>query len=149
MAEDLEELQRLRQQVRATVKERTDLEQRLANPDALRSATARAYRDRDAVTNPLLEEARANVAADIAEFHDHWRHLDQIARNVERIARRVLTARTITADRESPRSNARMGAAVGLAKASTASMTALCSSGPMELSLNHSISPASSCSEIA
>jgi hypothetical protein len=85
MAEDVEELQRLQKQVRATVKERTDLEQRFANPDALRSATARAYRDRDAVTNPLLEEARANVAADIAAFHGHWRHVDKIARNVERI----------------------------------------------------------------
>lgn len=85
MAEDVEELQRLQKQVRATVKERTDLEQRFANPDALRSATARAYRDRDAVTNPLLEEARVNVAADIAAFHEHWRHVDKIARNAERV----------------------------------------------------------------
>lgn len=86
MAEDVEELRRLQEQVRDTIKERRALEQRLANPDALRSATARAYRDRDAVTNPLLEEARANVAADIAVFHEHWRHSDQIARNVERVA---------------------------------------------------------------
>lgn len=39
MAEDAEELQRLLKQVRATIKERTDLEQRFANPQALRSAT--------------------------------------------------------------------------------------------------------------
>ena len=86
MAEDVEELQRLQKQVRATIKERSSLEQGLANPDALRSATARAYRDRDAVTNPLLEEAREKVAADIEEFHKHWRHVDTIARNVERVA---------------------------------------------------------------
>ena len=42
MAEDVEELQRLQKQVRATIKERSSLEQGLANPDALRSATARA-----------------------------------------------------------------------------------------------------------
>ena len=87
MAEDVEELQRLQKQVRATIKERSSLEQGLANPDALRSATARAYRDRDAVTNPLLEEAREKVAADIEEFHKHWRHVDTIARNVEEGAR--------------------------------------------------------------
>jgi hypothetical protein len=41
-------------------------------------------------------------------------------------ARRALTARTITADFESPRSNDRIGAAAGLANASAASRTALC-----------------------
>ena len=65
------------------------------------------------------------------------------------IARRALTARTITADFESPRSNDKMGAAAGLANASAASRTALCSSGPIELSLSHSTSPASSCNETA
>jgi hypothetical protein len=85
MVDDVEELQRLRKQVRATIKTRTDLEQRLANPDALRSATARAYRDRDAVTSPLLEEAREKVAADITAFHEEWRHIDKIARNVDRV----------------------------------------------------------------
>jgi len=65
------------------------------------------------------------------------------------LARRAFTARTITADFESPRSNDRMGAAAGLANASAASRTALCSSGPIELSLSHSTSPASSCSETA
>ena len=34
MAEDVEELQRLQKQVRATIKERSSLEQGLANPDA-------------------------------------------------------------------------------------------------------------------
>lgn len=85
MPDDAEELQRLQTEVRATIKARTDLEQRLANPQALRSATARAYRDRDAVTNPLLEEARGNVAADIAAFHEEWRHVDKIARSVDRV----------------------------------------------------------------
>ena len=65
------------------------------------------------------------------------------------MARRALTARSITADFESPRSNDRMGAAAGLANASAASRTALCSSGPIELSLSHSTSPVSSCNETA
>jgi hypothetical protein len=86
MAEDVEELRRLEREVRATVKARTDLEQRFANPEALRLATARAYRDRDAVTSPLLEAARDKVAADIAAFHDEWRQADLIARNMERLA---------------------------------------------------------------
>lgn len=85
MAEDAEELQRLLKQVRATVKERTDLEHRFANPQALRSATARAYRDRDAVTSPLLEEAREKVTADVAALQKEWRHPDQVARNMERL----------------------------------------------------------------
>ncbi len=65
------------------------------------------------------------------------------------IARLAFTARTITAERESPRSNDKIGAAAGLEKASAASRTALCSSGPMELSLSHSTSPASSCKDTA
>jgi hypothetical protein len=85
VAEDVEELRRLEREVRATVKARNDLEQRFANPEALRSATARAYRDRDAVTSPLLEEARSKVAADIAALQKEWRHPDQVARNVERL----------------------------------------------------------------
>lgn len=44
------ELQRLQHEIRAAIKERSDLEQRLANPDALRAATARGHRDRDAAT---------------------------------------------------------------------------------------------------
>ena len=58
-------------------------------------------------------------------------------------------SRTITAERESPKSNASTGAVLGSVNASAASRTALCSSGPMELSLSHSISPASSCREMA
>jgi hypothetical protein len=46
------------------------------------------------------------------------------------IARRAFTARTMTAERESPKSNDNIGAAAGLVKASAASWTALCSSGP-------------------
>ena len=64
-------------------------------------------------------------------------------------ARRALMARTMTAERESPKSNNNIGAAAGLAKASAASRTALCSSGPMELSFSHSTSPASSCKDTA
>lgn len=85
MADDEAELARLQREVRATIKARTDLENGLANPEALRSAIARAYRDRDAVTSPLLEEAREKVASDIEEFHTQWRHVDKIARNVDRI----------------------------------------------------------------
>lgn len=85
MAEDAEELARLEKAVRATIKERMDLEQGFANPAALRSATARAYRDRDAVTSPALEEARTKVAGDIAAFHQEWRGVDRIAGNVERL----------------------------------------------------------------
>ncbi|MDO2396088.1 hypothetical protein QRB38_20140 [Mycobacterium avium subsp. hominissuis] len=85
MADDEAELARLQREVRATIKARTDLESGLANPEALRSAIARAYRDRDAVTSPLLEEAREKVAADIEEFHKQWRHVDKIARSVERL----------------------------------------------------------------
>lgn len=85
MSDDADELQSLHREVRATIKARIDLEQHLANPQALRSATARAYRDRDAVTNPLLEEARERVAADIAAFHAEWRHVDKIARSVDRV----------------------------------------------------------------
>jgi hypothetical protein len=64
-------------------------------------------------------------------------------------ARRAFTTRTMTAERESPKSNDNIGAAAGLVKASAASRTALCSSGPMELSLSHSTSPASSCKDTA
>ncbi len=85
MADDEAELARLQREVRATIKARTDLEARLASPEALRSATARANRDRDAVTSPLLEEAREKVAGDIDDFHDKWRHVDKIARSVERV----------------------------------------------------------------
>jgi hypothetical protein len=85
MAEDVDELQRLEKAVRATIKERMDLEQGFANPSALRSATARALRDRDAVTSPALEEARGKVAGDIAVFRDEWRQADRTARNVERL----------------------------------------------------------------
>src|ERR1700727_2646383 len=49
------------------------------------------------------------------------------------IARRALTARTITADFESPRSKDRIGAAAGLPNASAASRTALCALGPLQL----------------
>jgi hypothetical protein len=65
------------------------------------------------------------------------------------MARRLLTARTSTAERKSPKSNASTGPALGLLKASAASRTALCSSGPMELSLSQSTSPSSSCRETA
>jgi hypothetical protein len=85
MANDDDELQRLEREVRATARARIDLEDRLADPGALRSATARAYRDRDAVTNPLLEEARAKVAADIAALTEQWREVDTVSRNAERL----------------------------------------------------------------
>ncbi|MFV1501322.1 hypothetical protein [Mycobacterium kansasii] len=84
MVDAIEELRRLEAEVRATVKARIDVEQRFANPEALQSATARAYRDRDAVTSLLLEEVRSKVAADIAAFHEEWCRPDQIARNIER-----------------------------------------------------------------
>ena len=65
------------------------------------------------------------------------------------MVRRESSARASTAERESPRSIPSTGAASGSAKVSMASRTALCSSGPMEPSLNHSTSPSRSCSEIA
>lgn len=85
MPDDIETLRNIEQQVRDTIKQRTDIERQLANPDALRSAAARAYRDRDAVTSPLLEEARDNVANDIAELHKQWRGIDRTARDTDRI----------------------------------------------------------------
>ncbi|UCA22858.1 hypothetical protein [Mycobacterium kansasii] len=94
MSADVDELHRLEQQIRAAVKERADIEQRLANPAALRSATARAYRDRDAVTSPLLEEARRKVSADIADLHGRWRQIDGIAHRVDRLADLLETAPT-------------------------------------------------------
>ncbi|MEB3023008.1 MULTISPECIES: hypothetical protein [Mycolicibacter] len=85
MTQDAAVLRDLERQVRDTIAERANLERGLAHPDALRSATARAYRDRDAVTSPLLEEARLKAADDIAEFHKRWRELDKIARNTARL----------------------------------------------------------------
>ncbi|EHB48867.1 hypothetical protein MycrhDRAFT_5708 [Mycolicibacterium rhodesiae JS60] len=80
------ELAQLQEQVRATVRERQDIERQLANPDALRSATARAQRDRDAVTSPLLEEARGKIADDIADFLKEWRHMDKVGHTAQRLA---------------------------------------------------------------
>lgn len=80
------ELDRLERQVRAMTRERMDIERGLSNPAALRSATARAYRDRDAVTSPLLEEARAQIESDVHEFHAQWRLVDRIPRGMERLA---------------------------------------------------------------
>lgn len=85
IAGDTQTLRDLEQRVRDTIKQRTDIERQLANPDTLRSAAARAYRDRDAVTSPLLEEARDKVAADIAELHKQWRDIDRTARDIDRI----------------------------------------------------------------
>jgi hypothetical protein len=65
------------------------------------------------------------------------------------MARREFTARIITAERASPKSKANTGAVLGSLNASAASWTALCSSGPMELSLIHRTSPVSSCREMA
>jgi len=65
------------------------------------------------------------------------------------IARRLLSVRIITAERASPKSKASTESLRGSANASAASRTALCSSGPIELSLSHSISPSSSCKEMA
>lgn len=79
------ELERLQQQVRAMVRERLDIERSITNPAALRSATARAYRDRDAVTSPLLEEARVQIESDVREFHEQWRLVDRIPRTVARL----------------------------------------------------------------
>ncbi|OBK38613.1 hypothetical protein A5658_03585 [Mycobacterium sp. 1245111.1] len=84
-AGDAAELQRLQHEIRAAIKERSDIEQRLANPDALRAATARAHRDRDAVTNPLLDEARGKVSADIAALNEAWRHVDTVTRSIDRL----------------------------------------------------------------
>ena len=64
-------------------------------------------------------------------------------------ARPAFTARYTTADRESPRSKAVTGRPSGFEKTSNASRTALCSSGPIELSVIHSTSPFSSWSDIA
>lgn len=87
MAPDPEvELAQLQEQVRATVRARQDIERQLANPDALRSATARAQCDRDAVTSPLLEEARGKIAADIADFLKEWRRMDKIGHTAQRLA---------------------------------------------------------------
>lgn len=80
------ELAQLQEQVRATVRERQDIERQLANPDALRSATARAQRDRDAVTSPLLEEARGKIADDIADFLKEWRHMDKVGHTAQLLA---------------------------------------------------------------
>jgi prophage DNA circulation protein len=87
-----DELHLLSNEVRAVTRERLDLAQRLANPAALRSATARAFRDRDAVTSPVLEEARSKIATDIAAFNKEWRQVDKSARDVERLAELLETA---------------------------------------------------------
>jgi hypothetical protein len=81
-----EDPKQLEAQVRAAVKARQDLERQLADPAALRSATARAYRDRDAVTNPRLEEARAKIADDRDAFDKEWQHIDTVTRNIGRLA---------------------------------------------------------------
>lgn len=80
-----ETLRDLERQVRDTIRARVDIERQMANPDALRSAAARAYRDRDAVTSPLLEEARQKVAGDIAELHKQWRDIDRVDHDIDRI----------------------------------------------------------------
>lgn len=80
------ELDRLQQQVRAIIRERMDIERALANPSALRSAADRAYRDRDAVTSPLLEQARVQIESDVREFHAQWRSIDKVDRNISRLA---------------------------------------------------------------
>lgn len=86
-AQSLEdELRDLRQQIRAAQRERLDLEAHLGSPEALRSATARALRDRDAVTSPALEEARTTMAADIAELQSQWCSVDKTAHVAERFA---------------------------------------------------------------
>lgn len=80
----VEELHRLEAELRTVVKARMDLERGLANPDALRPAIGRAYRDRDAVTSPQLEEAREGIIEVIAEFHAAWREVNKAAREIER-----------------------------------------------------------------
>lgn len=80
-----EALQDLERQVRDTIRARVDIERQMANPDALRSAAALAYRDRDAVTSPLLEDAREKVAGDIAQLHEQWRGIDRAAHDIDRI----------------------------------------------------------------
>ena len=81
-----QELRRLEGELRAVIKTRMDLERGLANPDALRAATSRAHRDRDAVTSPLLEEARQGIVDAIGSFHEAWRHVDKCVRQMERFA---------------------------------------------------------------
>ncbi|WP_236739718.1 hypothetical protein [Mycobacteroides abscessus] len=82
-----DELHALRQQIRAAQRERLDIESHLGNPDALRSATARALRDRDAVTSPALEEARTKIARDIAALRSQWHRVDRARHIAERFAR--------------------------------------------------------------
>jgi hypothetical protein len=82
-----EELARLQQQTRDAVRERLKIESQLANPAALRAATARAYRDRDAVTNPELEERRQQIAAVTKELQSRWHGIDRRARDMERVAK--------------------------------------------------------------
>ena len=67
--------------------------------------------------------------------------VSRIIMTMPTMARRELMARTMTAERMSPRSNDRIGAAFGSANASAASRTALCSSGPMLPSVSHRTSP--------
>ncbi|MFL0177129.1 hypothetical protein [Mycobacterium sp. SMC-13] len=81
-----QELRRLEAELRAVTKTRMDLERGLANPDALRAAASRAHRDRDAVTSPLLEEARQGIVEAIGSFHETWRHVDKCVRQMERFA---------------------------------------------------------------
>jgi len=81
-----QELRRLEGELRAVTKTRMDLERGLANPDALRAATSRAHRDRDAVTSPLLEEARQGIVEAIGSFHEAWRNVDKCVRQMERFA---------------------------------------------------------------
>lgn len=89
-----EELARLQQQTRDTVRERLKIESQLANPAALRAATARAYRDRDAVTNPELEEGRQQIAAVTKQLQSRWHDIDRRARDIERVARFLDSAPT-------------------------------------------------------
>lgn len=90
--ETTDDLHALRQQIRAAQRERLDIESHLGNPDALRSATARALRDRDAVTSPALEEARTKISGDISAFQSQWQLVDRAQRITQRFARVIQEA---------------------------------------------------------
>lgn len=92
--ESTEELARLQQQTRDTVRERLKIEAQLANPAGLRAATTRAYRDRDAVTNPELEERRQQIASVTKQLQSCWHDIDRWARDIERVARFLDSAPT-------------------------------------------------------
>lgn len=84
---DVAELARLEARVKELVRERLDIEASVGNPDALKVATDRAWRDRDAVTSPALEAARAAVADDLDRFYDEWHYVTKSERTFARFSK--------------------------------------------------------------